>query len=944
MSKPVYGKQAAQIRADAKDSGPVSGLVWALCLAFVLFLGWTPFQVGLFNGTRIEFDKPIYVAALISGLLLLFSIALSCKSFKLDGQLELLSVAAILLPLTYALSLINAASHYTAMNLLFIQFTYAAVFITSVYLLKQKQLNQLLQLAVLAVAYLIVGFGLLNWLGSWRLAGSLTGWFTDAVEGGRYSEAVMTDSNGLRLTSVFQYANTYAAFLMAFLFVALFALIRSRKWYGQLMHGFMLVPLIVSLLLTLSRGGLVLLPVVFILLLLFLKPVQQILWIIQLAVAGVLSLLITNPVTRLGLELNTAFTSAAALKGWAYLLGASACASAIALVIQRWLAPWLYRKLGSAETRRWSGLWIPVVSVAGVALIAFLLIGTSARNILPANIGTRLENINFRQHSVLERFTFYKDAMKVVKDYPVLGAGGGGWASLYEHYQNNPYVSRQVHNFFLQYLIEVGILGFLVCMGFILFIFYKYIKGYLKRRNDDYNNGFFYLIIALSILVHSLLDFNMSYAFMGILVFLSLGGMAVAMESKPLRLQWNKRWFRAGYFGLLGIATGYLLFLSLGYISSSSEAYKAKKLMGVSQSYEELKAPLVKALKNRPNHPESAAYLSLLDQKVFVQTQDVQFLDETYAVLTRALKDEPYNKDLLAQLVSYYDLRDQSDEAYRVYLDNAGKFNWDINWYDQLISRAALLGQKDNAHQDQAGKETYWGVALAAYQHVTDGIVHLQTLPPEQLQGREFFITPTIALNAGRVEYLSGQEEAALATLKKGFINGYEDLAEPGTHWGTDWYSAVISRSYDLGSAALKRAQEAYALGQNDLGDQETLTKQRYYRTGLDAYAHAVTNEELLSKQPDAGDLYQEPRVTAPIRLNAGKLQYMSGQLQAAADTLKSGLTEDYSDTVNREAARWYLAALQRKNAALDQAVYDKLIAADPEEAVKIGEITGMQL
>jgi O-antigen ligase len=134
---------------------------------------------------------------------------------------------------------------------------------------------------------------------------------------------------------------------------------------------------------------------------------------------------------------------------------------------------------------------------------------------------------------VLERFTFYKDALKVVKDYPVLGAGG--WASLYEHYQNNPYVSRQAHNFFLQYLIEVGILGFIIFMGFILFIFYKYIRGYMKRENDDYNNGFFYLIIALSILVHSLLDFNMSYAFMGIMVFLSLAGMAVVMESRPLR-------------------------------------------------------------------------------------------------------------------------------------------------------------------------------------------------------------------------------------------------------------------------------------------------------------------------------------------------------------------------------------------------------------------------
>lgn len=85
----------------------------------------------------------------------------------------------------------------------------------------------------------------------------------------------------------------------------------------------MLVPIIVSILLTLSRGGLVLLPVVFILLLLFLKPAQQILWILHLGIAGIVALLITTPVTNLGIELNANFTSSSALKGWAYLLGAS---------------------------------------------------------------------------------------------------------------------------------------------------------------------------------------------------------------------------------------------------------------------------------------------------------------------------------------------------------------------------------------------------------------------------------------------------------------------------------------------------------------------------------------------------------------------------------------------------------------------------------------------
>lgn len=931
MSKPVYGKQAASVQATDK----LSGAAWTLCAAFLLFLGWAAFQIGLFNGMTAEFEKPIYVAALLSCLLLLAAAVLYFRTFRLEGQRDLLTLAALLLPLTYALSLFGAASRYMAMNMLFTQFTYAAVFIISILLLRHKRLNSAVQHGVLTLAYLIVGFGLLNWLGSWKLAGSLVGWFSKTVYSGRYSEAVMTDSNGLRLTSIFQYANTYAAFLMAFLFVAVFALIRSRKRTGQLLHGFMLVPIIVSLLLTLSRGGLVLLPVVFILLLLFLKPVQQILWIVHLAIAGLFSLLITSPVTRLGLELNAEFTSSAALQGWGYLLGASACGGALCLVVQRYLAPWLSRKLGGLEARRMSGLWIPAVSVAGVAIIAFLFIGTSARNILPANIGTRLENINFRQHSVLERFTFYKDAMKVVKDYPVLGAGGGGWATLYEHYQNNPYLSRQVHNFFLQYLIEVGIVGFLVFMGFILFIFYKFSREYLKRETDDYNNGFFYLIIALSILVHSMLDFNLSFAFVGMLVFLALGGMAVAMESKPLRLQWNKLWIRAGYFTVLGIGTGYLLFLSLSYIRSSSEASAAKKLIQVSQSYEEIKAPLVKTLNIRPYHPESAVYLYLLDQKVYEQTRNEQFLDEAYAVLTRALKDEPSNKELLTQLANYYDLKGENDAAYHVYLDNADKFMWDINWYAGLISRASLLGQQAYSKQDETAQQTYFASALSAYRHVTDGIAHLKSLPPEQLQGREFFVTPTIGLSVGRVHLLSGDKNAAAAAVKEGFVNGYEDLTDSGSLWTTAWYSGVIARSQELGAAALKRSQEAAAEGKLEIKDQETLNKQRYFKTGLDAYTYATADRDAQQ---------QGVAVTPELLLNTGKIQYMSQDMQAAEATLKQGLSEDYSNPVNRELARWLLAVQQRMQSAQDQAVYQKLIAADPEEAAKINEVAGMPL
>lgn len=256
------------------------------------------------------------------------------------------------------------------------------------------------------------------------------------------------------------------------------------------------------------------------------------------------------------------------------MLGASLLTAGLSWAVQRYLAPWLRGKLDGENSRKLNGMWIPLGSVALVGIIAFLLIGTGVRSILPDHIEVRLENINFKQHSVLERITFYKDAVKVIKDNPVLGIGGSGWQAVFGQYQNNPYVSHQVHNFFLQYLIEVGIVGFVVFMSFILYIFYKYIRGYTARKQDEFSNGFFYLIIALSILVHSLLDFNMSYAFMGILVFLGMAGMAVVMDSKPLRRNWNKAGVRYGYLAILTAGAVFMLVLSINYISSNNAGTK----------------------------------------------------------------------------------------------------------------------------------------------------------------------------------------------------------------------------------------------------------------------------------------------------------------------------------------------------------------------------------
>lgn len=801
LSKQVYGKQAKR----SSDVDKIPFLSWILLGSIILYLAWSPFQVALFNGLSLQFEHPIFWASAIACVILLVWIANYYKRIKLEDQQDWMAVWVLLLPITYVLSLFGAASHSLAINMVIIQSTYAIMFIVGLFLLRDKLANKVIQIAIMTIAYIIVGFGLLNWFGQGKLAGKLVGWFSNGILNGIYTHAVMSDSNGLRLTSVFQYANTYAAFLMAFLFAAVFFLIKSRKWYGQVIHAFMLVPIIVSILLTLSRGGLVMLPVVFVLLLLFLKPAKQILWVVYCALAGGASLVISKTVTDLGLQLNTTYDGGEAAKGWAYLIVTSAIVALLAWVIQKFIAPRLERSLESWSNRTLASLWIPLVSVLVVGLIAFLLIGTSARNILPDNVSTRLENINFQQHSVLERITFYKDAIKVVKDYPVLGAGGGAWSVLYEKYQNNPYTSRQAHNFFLQYLVEVGILGFIVFMAFLIFIFYKYIRGYIRATEEGKESHFLYLILALSILLHSILDFNMSYVFIGILVYLCLGGMAAVMETKPLRFQklrWNGSGVSALYSLVVGICAIAVLITSIRYVQAANAGVEANQVARTSTSFEEIKVALEKDLNIRKDHPDSTLLLSSLYQQVYSQDKNEDFYNAAYTTIIEALKREPYNKQMINRLIALQQLKGENEKAFDLLVANSVNFNWDITWYERIIAQSAELGYAALTMQDTALRNKYFNAGIEAFNKVQAGLIHLTTLPEGQNAGEPFANTPGMILNTGKMQYLLNQPDQAAETLRIGLL---EDLSDPTNREIARWYIAALMKQGTTDQAVLDR-------------------------------------------------------------------------------------------------------------------------------------------
>ena len=111
--------------------------------------------------------------------------------------------------------------------------------------------------------------------------------------------------------------------------------------------------------------------------------------------------------------------------------------------------------------------------------------------------------------SVNERFNFYTTAIQSIGDNPILGIGIGNWKiksiDLSKDMIRAYRVPFFVHNDFLQFLAEIGIVGGLC---FIFYIFYPIFISFLKTlKSKNFNLDFMIFLIFVIYIVDSMLNF-----------------------------------------------------------------------------------------------------------------------------------------------------------------------------------------------------------------------------------------------------------------------------------------------------------------------------------------------------------------------------------------------------------------------------------------------------
>lgn len=293
-------------------------------------------------------------------------------------------------------------------------------------------------------------------------------------------------------------------------------------------------------------------------------------------------------------------------------------------------------------------LWALTLELILCAFIYFSytsqILPTPVSQILDTTVIQRFGTISGEDSSYQDRMDMNRIALRIVRDYPFLGAGAGGWNSLYHQYQDKRfYWSSEVHNHYFQIWAETGTLGLVTYLAVWALLLHKIIKYLLHRKETSRWPYTWAVILAfLSILVHSGLDLELSFP-AAAMVFWSLGAMvnnevngSGRHRSKLLLIP------KPGYF-ILTLLIGGLL------IIPAAREYRAALLSkeGVEEKqmgyYPRAIDKFEQAYFLSPLSPNPAAALAELYAHRYKSLPKETYKEKVYYYANRAIEMAPYD-------------------------------------------------------------------------------------------------------------------------------------------------------------------------------------------------------------------------------------------------------------------------------------------------------------
>lgn len=365
------------------------------------------------------------------------------------------------------------------------------------------------------------------------------------------------------------------------------------------------------------------------------------------------------------------------------------------------------------ESLKRKGLWDKLNQKKNLALlllgVVLFVIAVPAVYYLNSNSQAVAEMLEqFRLRNAVERTYFYRDALKMISERPLLGWGGGGWQEAYQAYQGYLYFSRQVHGYYLQVAVETGITGLLLILSIWGVFFHTSYRAIRDAGDNPGRRSLLWTVFISAVIIglHAAIDFNLSLSALALVLWTMWALMrSVGADRAETGGRSPKHQLINKPNGVMWGVTVFLLLLIMGtgcLITSSSSAREAgsritkKDIPGAISSLE--KAAFYNPF-NPEYHfsPQSNLQLSFLYNLTGKN-------EEAIAQVEEAIAKSKYNPHAHAGLARLYLLAGNTDKAVSEAEKAVELAPYDINLYNVLsrtyfMAGAYLMekGQKDSA-------------------------------------------------------------------------------------------------------------------------------------------------------------------------------------------------------------------------------------------------------
>lgn len=592
-------------------------------LLFLLF--YPPFFRGLF------FQSELLPTHILSAILFLLYVIMNKEDF-LNQKFHKVEIAFLGLMFAYGISSIVGVNKNLAIAETLKYINYGVLIILAKRLVNGfERLNKLL-IALVSAGVLVVFIG----IGS-------------ALETFQYNGAF---SQGM-MSSTLQYHNAFGAYCLAIL-PLIYVLSNQFTGKNKLILNAAGFIMFFGFILSYSRGAWVLLPVIgFIYYLLV--PIQ---WkkgfITNLLSNASGFLLVLHPFTNV---LNKETKAV----GWLWVVLGIGVSVGIYYASDKFL-----EKL-NINSKIYTYIIPAMVIVLAFTSIIFM---DSILKVLPAELAQRMGSISLGTDTVTERTVFYEDAMKIVKDYPIFGAGGGGWSTLYPYYQTYGYVSSQAHNYYMQLWIEVGTVGLIMFATMFLFYLAYCIQQYRNSKDEAtkaYQVGIF--SACLTILVHSTIDFDLSLSAMAFLIW-GLIGAQLSMTQEHI---WIEKTYQKSYpYAAAGAVIVLLLLASTNHLALQA-ANSGIRYTNMNQLENAQKSFGRARLLNPFDASYTADYANILNAVAY-QKKNEQDIEKSIRLMDKAGRMGKYSFDITVNSARFYMRNTQVDKAFEA-IHNLEKYH-----------------------------------------------------------------------------------------------------------------------------------------------------------------------------------------------------------------------------------------------------------------------------